>query len=339
VRFVFVGAGAVGGVVGGRLAQHGEDVLFVARGEHGRAIREYGLLIESADERVRVDVPVASSIGEVAFAAGDVVVLAVKSQHTVGALEELCESSVPMGTPIVCLQNGVDNERAALRRFPDVYSVCVMCPSGYLEPGVVQAHAWPTAAILDLGRYPSDVDATAEAISAAFERSTLVSVARPDIMRWKHAKLLMNLLNAVDAVFTPGDDAKRIVGLVRTEGESVLRAAGIDFASTAEDAERRGDILRHEPIDGCPKAGSSSWQSLARGTGTIETDHLNGEIVLLGRLHGVPTPVNALLQQWAHRAAATRAAPETADPAAFLTALPATASRSWPTTGRGSGRT
>ena len=50
--------------------------------------------------------------------------------------------------------------------------------------------------------------------------------------------------------------------------------------------------------------GGSSWQSLARGTGSIEAEFLNGEIVLLGALHGVPTPVNALLQRLAIRAAA-----------------------------------
>ena len=51
------------------------------------------------------------------------------------------------------------------------------------------------------------------------------------------------------------------------------------------------------------RPGSSSWQSLARSTGSIEADYLNGEIVLLGRIHGVPTPVNLLLQRTAARAA------------------------------------
>jgi 2-dehydropantoate 2-reductase len=45
-----------------------------------------------------------------------------------------------------------------------------------------------------------------------------------------------------------------------------------------------------------PRGGGSSWQSIARGTGDIESDFLNGEIVLLGRLHGVPTPANEALQ-------------------------------------------
>jgi 2-dehydropantoate 2-reductase len=320
VRFVVVGAGAVGGVVGGRLAQHGEDVLLVARGEHGRAIAARGLRIESGDGNVDVRVPVAASVGEVTFADGDVVLLAVKSQDTSTALDEIRAASAG-DLPIVCLQNGVANEAAALRLFPDVYGVCVMCPAGHLEPGVVLAQASPIAAILDIGRYPTGVDATARAIAEAFGRATLVSTARPDVMRWKYAKLLMNLLNAVDALFPPGDDAKEITARARAEGEAVLVAAGVDFASKEEDAARRGDILQAKPIAGRARAGSSSWQSLARGAGTIESDHLNGEIVLLGRLHGVPTPVNAALQAWARRAAARGDAPGASDPAAFLAAL------------------
>jgi 2-dehydropantoate 2-reductase len=320
MRFVVVGAGAVGGVVGGRLAQHGEEVVLVARGEHGRAIAARGLSIESGEDAVRVDVAVAESVADVDFTAGDVVVLAVKSQHTQGALEEL-RAVAAERTPIVCLQNGVANERAALRLFPNVYGVCVMCPSGYLEPGVVQAYASPVAAILDVGRYPTGSDATALAIAAAFERATLVSTARPDIMRWKYAKLLMNLLNAVDALFPPGDGAAAIVRMVQAEGEAVLRAAGIDCASKEEDAARRGDILQHQPIPGRERAGSSTRQSLERGTGTVETDYLNGEIVLLGRLHGVEAPANALLQQQSRQAAATGARPGSADADAFLAAL------------------
>ena len=57
------------------------------------------------------------------------------------------------------------------------------------------------------------------------------------------------------------------------------------------------------------RGGGSSWQSLQRGTGTIETNYLNGEIVLLGRLHDVPTPVNALLQRVANDAARRKLPP------------------------------
>ncbi len=59
-------------------------------------------------------------------------------------------------------------------------------------------------------------------------------------------------------------------------------------------------------MNGVTRRGGSSWQSLERGTGNIEADYLNGEIVLLGRMHGIPTPVNALLQELANRLARER---------------------------------
>ncbi|MER5540927.1 2-dehydropantoate 2-reductase N-terminal domain-containing protein [Streptomyces sp. NPDC002589] len=92
------------------------------------------------------------------------------------------------------------------------------------------------------------------------------------------------------------------------EGEAVLDAAGIAHASAGEQRAARGDKVTLVPLDGAPRGGGSSWQSLARGTGTIEADYLNGEIVLLGRLHGVPTPLNELLQRLANRFARERRA-------------------------------
>ena len=55
----------------------------------------------------------------------------------------------------------------------------------------------------------------------------------------------------------------------------------------------------HE-VAGEPRPGGSTWQSLRRGAGSIETDYLNGEIVLLGRVHGIPTPANETVQALAN---------------------------------------
>jgi 2-dehydropantoate 2-reductase len=57
------------------------------------------------------------------------------------------------------------------------------------------------------------------------------------------------------------------------------------------------------------RPGGSSWQSLHRHTGDTETDYLNGEIVLLGRLHAVATPANELMQQLARECATGRRTP------------------------------
>jgi 2-dehydropantoate 2-reductase len=285
-RFVVVGAGAVGGVVAARLAQAGHEVVAIARGEHGAAIREHGLTLECGDQRDTVDVAVAATPGEIALGDGDVVLLGVKSQDTAAALDALRAAAAPQ-TPVVCVQNGVDNERVALRRFPNVYGVCVMCPTGHLVPGVVQAYSFPVTGIMDVGRFPAGVDATAETVADALSSSTFVSQARPDVMRWKYRKLLMNLANAVEALCGAEFREHELVRLARAEGEACLTAAGIDVASEAEDRERRGDLLRLRPIAGQRRGGGSTWQSLERGKGSVETDHLNGEIVLLGRLHGV----------------------------------------------------
>ena len=68
-------------------------------------------------------------------------------------------------------------------------------------------------------------------------------------------------------------------------------------------ARRRGILAPWRQADGTTRVGGSTVQSLLRRTGSTEVDYLNGEIVLLGRLHGMPTPVNALLQGTIRRTA------------------------------------
>ena len=319
MRFVVVGAGAVGGVVGGRLAQHDHEVVLVARGDHGKAISAEGLLIRSPDDEVRVPVPVVSHPSELTLTGDDVVLLCVKGQDTPTALEGLAGG--PADLAIACLQNGVDNERQVLRRTPNTYAVPVMLPGTYLEPGVVEASSAPITGILDVGRYPVGIDERAEAISTAFATSTFSSLPQPAVMRFKWSKLLMNLGNALEAAVGPIGRDSDLYARARREAEAVLDAAGIDCASMAEDAERRGDLIGMRRINGERRGGGSTWQSLKRGTGRVETDLLNGEIVLLGRLHGVPTPVNALLQEVANELAQRGAPPASMTEADLLARL------------------
>jgi 2-dehydropantoate 2-reductase len=318
MRFVVFGAGAIGGVTGARLHQAGHDVVLIARGAHRDAIAANGLMLRTPAESVTLDIPVTGDPHEIVWRDDDVVLLTTKSQDTSGAIDAL-RSALPNGhASIVCLQNGIANERNVLRYFANVYAVPVMCPTSHLEPGIVQASSVPVTGIYDIGRYPTGTDATCEAIASAFGASTFVSEVRADVMRWKWSKLIMNIGNSVQAMCAPSDAATELVARARREATGVLRAAGIDFASSAEDAKRRGDILKPGEIDGQPRSGGSSWQSLARRSGSIETDYLNGEIVLVARLHGESAPVNALLQRAAKAAAERRAAPGSVDAATLL---------------------
>jgi 2-dehydropantoate 2-reductase len=309
MRFVVFGAGAIGGLVGARLFQSGADVTLIARGAHGQALQS-GLVLEAPGESVTLPIPAVTEAAAVSWTDDTVVLLGVKGQHTEDALRQLV-TVAPAATPVVCMQNGVENERRVLRRFPNTYAICVMCPATQLRPGVIQAHSAPVSGLLDVGRYESGVDDMAQAIAGALDATTFQSVARPDIMRWKYRKLIMNLANAVEALCGPAGRGSAVAREAQREGEATLDAAGIAVASVEEDRTRRADHLQMRATASGEWSGGSSWQSLARGTGSIEAEFLNGEIVLLGALHEVPTPVNALLQRLALQVALNGGAPGT----------------------------
>ena len=300
-RYVVYGAGAIGGVIGGGLALGGHDVALIARGAHLDALQSDGLTLHTVDGTEQVTIPAVGDPAELELRSDDVVILAMKTQDTEAALALLADAA-PADLAVVCAQNGVENERLAMRRFANVYGMCVMLPGVHLEPGVVIAGGSPVFGVLDVGRYPNGSDATAEALANALDGSGFRAVADPAIMRSKYAKLRVNTGNALDAAC--GRSVARGPGVelgrrAAKEALAVFAAAGIDVATRDEEAERR-DGFQTQAVDGQPRAGSSSWQSLAKGSGSIEADYLNGEIVLLGRLHGVPTPVNEAFRRLAN---------------------------------------
>jgi len=308
MRYVVLGAGAIGGVVGGRLFQAGRDVTLIARGAHLEVLQSRGLRMESPAGSDLLSCPAVGQPRQVDWRHDHVVLMAVKSQQTLAALVDLA-AVVPPQTPIVCLQNGIANEPAALRLFRNVYGVWVACPASHLEPGVVQAWSAPVTGLLDIGRYPRGTDTTCVAVADDFRAATFSSNPVEEIRRWKHRKLLNNLANAIEAICGPHQGRGRLWDLVLAEGEAVLAAAGCETATADENRKRRGDLLQLGEIAGETHPGSSSWQSVHRGVGDIETDYLNGEIVLLGRIHGMPTPANELLQQLARDLIDNRLAP------------------------------
>jgi 2-dehydropantoate 2-reductase len=313
MRYVVVGAGAVGGTVGARLADAGHDVVLVARGAHASAMREHGLRLATPAGTIHARCPVVDDVAALALEPGDVVLLATKTQDSTAVLDRLATLDVAgreaaTAVPIVCVQNGVANERIALRGFRRVYGVVVMLPAVLLEPGRIDAQGAPYSGLLDIGKAPAGVDDVAERVAADLSGSGFVSRAVGDIMRWKYAKLLRNLGNSLEALCGHDlDDATlatvmELDARMRAEAVRCFEAAGIDWVRDEEWVERRQHHVELAPVEGRLRVGGSSWQSLARGTGSIEADHLNGEITLLGRLFGVDTPVNEALQLAANRA-------------------------------------
>lgn len=287
MRWVVYGAGAVGGVIGGHLHLAGLPTTLVARGAHLAAIRDGGLRLDTGDGMHRIVAPATDTAAEVEWTDDTTVLLAVKSHQAAAALDDLA-AHAPAGTTVVCATNGVATEVAALRRFASTYAVCVMLPATHLEPGLVVAKCHPVPGLLDVGRIPSGTDDRTVAVASDLRAAGFESVEREDVMAWKRRKLLLNVGNGVDASFVPGTAADALADLSQREGERVLAAAGLTVTSPEVDRERRGDLLRRR--GDLPPAGGSTWQSLRRGTGDTEVDYLAGEVVLLGRLHDVPTP-------------------------------------------------
>ncbi len=316
---IVLGAGAIGGVVGGRLHQHGHEVLLIARGEHLAAIRAKGLRVEDPDAVVTLAVPVVGSPSEISFRRDDVVMLATKTQDAGSALAALREVAPP-STAVVCATNGVEAERIAARIFPHVYGLNLMLPTALPAPGVVQVISGPIGGSIDVGRYPSDTDAVSSALSAMFASSQFVSESRPEVMRAKYRKLVMNCANAVEAACGLTSDAsKELIRRAKVEAEHVLSAAGIDVATEQEEAAKVA-LMVYRPINGVRRAGGSTYQSLATGR-SIETDYLNGEIVLIANTNGLESPVNALIQQTMNRVAARGGQPGSVDAASLLAEL------------------
>jgi 2-dehydropantoate 2-reductase len=327
VRYVVVGAGAVGGTVGGRLYDAGRDVVLVARGKHAAAMRDNGLRLALPDRVATINAPVLESVRETRLGGGDVVLLTTKTQDTLAALADVEMAAAGREVPIACVQNGVANERMALRRFANVYGVVVMLPAVMLEPGRIDAQGHPFSGLLDVGRVPAGTDATAARIAADFSASGFAAIDVPDILRWKYAKLLRNLGNAIEALCghdvddTDWSIINDIEARMRDEAIACFRAGGISWANDDEWTARRRDQVGWAPVEGRARAGGSTWQSLARGSGSVETDYLNGEISLIGRWYGVPTPVNSALQRIVARAVSEGRAPGTMTHTELLAAV------------------
>jgi 2-dehydropantoate 2-reductase len=313
MRVIIFGAGGVGGTIGARLHLAGTEVVLIARGAHLEALAASGLTFAAPDGEHVLRIPAVGHPRDVDWREGDVVLLTVKSQHTVAALDDLA-AAAGREVPVVCAQNGVANERMALRRFPRVYGMLINLPAIHLKPGEVVTHAAGTGGILDTGRFPEGVDALVEALMERLTRAGFSARPDPRVMRKKYAKLLMNLGNIVQAATVPpegegaasppqeeAEAAKQVYRLLRAEALECFEAAGIDCASREEVRARHENTYRMVDVPGHARPGGSSWQSLSRGTGNVETDYLNGEISLLGSLHGVPTPANRVCQEVADR--------------------------------------
>jgi 2-dehydropantoate 2-reductase len=301
VHYVIYGAGAIGGAIGARLFKMGFPVTLIARGQHCEIIQRKGLRYRDTTRDERLAIDCVSHPKEVSWREDSVVIATMKGQDSESAFESLFAVTGDR-YPIFCAQNGVANEALAQRYFSKVYAMLVVLPATYLTPGEVIHSAGTPGGLLDTyGFNLNAMPETATEVAEALTRSGFASLANPDTMALKHAKLLQNLGNALDLVLEDRDHSREIMRLLRQEALAVFDAAGRPCAD-ATTSSARFNLVERGRVMGATRGGSSTWQSKARGQSRIETPYLNGEICLLGRQYGIPTPTNNLVMTWAFHA-------------------------------------
>jgi len=300
------------------LARARIPTVLVARGRHAEILAAEGLTLRTPDGTFHASVTAVSRAEQLRLTPDDVLVFTTKTQQLDVALQDWVDQPVHgpdgvIGTagellPGMTALNGVAAEEKALRYFRQVFGVCVWLPAVHLEPGEVIVRSWPVAGQFHIARWPASISTQADAdllkrLVETWSPGGILVSTPDDVVPWKYNKLLSNLGNAVGALCAEAADTSEVVAALRREGESVLRHAGIEFVSFETSTAARADGPTLRPVPGWNGGPSNStWQSLSRETGNVETDFLNGEIVRLAHQHGVTAPLNAALARAARAA-------------------------------------
>jgi len=313
MRLIIYGAGGIGCVIGGHLARTGHDVLLIGRPGQVRVVNEHGLHLVTPTGSYILRIPAVTGPAQIHFGFDDVVFLCMKGQDTEEALHDL--RAVTEDVPIFCFQNGVRNEEIAAQYFPKVYGVMVRVGAVYLTDGEVIARRDPPGWFV-IGCYPQGTDKLVKVVATKLRTASFLVKTTPDVMPYKWGKLMGNVANAIGAITNVrGNDVNPITRAAQQEFQDILTQAGIRWVSGEELAQQWPEITA--PLRGSleTEAQSSTWQSLARKQGTVETEFLNGEVVRLARKLGHKAPINEILLRISQEMAANHETPGKYTPA------------------------
>jgi 2-dehydropantoate 2-reductase len=295
MRIAVFGSGGVGGYFGGRLAQAGEEVIFIARGEHLKAIRKGGLIVDSIQGDFIISPARATDhpaeVGEV-----DLVLVAVKAWQ----IMEIAEAIRPLvgaKTSVLPLENGVDapDQLASVLGAEHVLGGLCRISVFIAEPGHIKHVAIPPQ--IAFGELDCRASERVEALRQVFSRAQGITVSVPPDIRvalWEKF-LFIAAFGGVGAV------TRQPVGILRSvpetramliqtmeEIERVARARGVNLSS--------GIVQKTlAMIDATPPATMASMQRDIMDGKPSELEAQNGAMVRMGRELGVPTPTHEFI--------------------------------------------
>jgi 2-dehydropantoate 2-reductase len=291
MKIAMMGAGGVGGYYGGRLAQAGHEVFFIARGAHADAMRRDGLEIDSEHGAAHLrNVNVVADPQEVG--AVDLIFIAVKLWDTAAAARAVLPM-VGADTAVVSLQNGIDkdDEIAAVVGRQHVLGGLTYINAVITAPGRIKQTGKVQRVIV--GEFDGSLSPRATAIGAALSGAGIDAEVTADIRRaiWEkfvflsaHSATTAATREPVGKVRSHPATRQLLEGALR-EGAALARAEGIQVAD---------DFVagRMAFIDTMPaEARASMANDLARGN-RLELDFLSGAIVRRAEQYGLATPVH-----------------------------------------------
>jgi 2-dehydropantoate 2-reductase len=303
MRIAVYGAGGVGGYFGGRLAQAGTEVHFIARGAHLRALREHGLRVRSVKGDFAVQVHATDEPAEIGPC--DVVLFTVKSFDTDAAAAGL-GPLLGDDTAVLSLQNGVDNEEKLAKAVGEqhVMGGAAYIFAGVAEPGVIVHTGGPTS--ITFGELDGQESERARQLLASCQQAGFAAELSPNIRTVLWAKLAFICAQAgmTAAVRLP-------IGEIRTADAAwaafqrlvaeVAAVAAADGTPVPPGAQQQALTLA-QSLE--PGGFSSLHDDLVAGR-RMELDALHGFVVRRAAERGVPVPMSeavyAILEPWAVR--------------------------------------
>ncbi len=297
MRTAILGAGAMGSVIGGLLAQAGDDVVLIDVAQPlVDAIRANGLTLQNKDGR-QTTVRISATTDLAAVGPVDLLIVFVKCYHTEAAVR----SAGPLlkaDTIVLSLQNGwgnapriaaiVGEERLLIG--VSYHSATVLGPAAVLHGG----HG-PTF----LGEINGSVSSRAEAVAQFLSSASIKTQASDDVLKEIWSKLALNVATLPASALT-GLTAEKLLGspemreLMQVLLREVVAVAGSQKISL-------GFQERWEAITGllgrlAPNTKGSMFQDVERRRRT-EIDVINGAVVAVGQEQNIPTPANEVMVQ------------------------------------------
>lgn len=294
MKIAVIGTGGVGGYFGGRLAESGSDVHFVARGRHLEEMRRCGLKVKSRLGDILIK-PVKATDNPAEIGPVDLVIVAVKLADTDAAIQSAKPLLGPE-TAVVSLQNGIDAVERLTAAFgkPRVLGGVCHIAAVISGPGII-LHTG-TMARLTIGETDGRTSQRLEAIAAACKKAKIDFIASPEIDQaiWNKFVFLSSFSGVTTLTRLPKGPI-----MAEPETRTLLRDA---IAEAVAVARARGVKLDADLVDklmtfaeGLPDDMKSSMLGDLERGGRLELPWLSGTVAKLGASLGVPTPVHTVI--------------------------------------------